>query len=78
MSSAMMWVLPEFPMPTYSVQRLPIAFDVDPVEPATTPLPLCKTHEAVRWLLDCDIESCCDYHGSVVAEVNYHPLLAAV
>lgn len=55
-----------------------ITFAVDQVEPATTLLKDCRAHEAIRSMLDSDIESCSDYHGSVVADIDYQPLLAAV
>ena len=51
---------------------------MDGVKPAETVLPECFGHEAVREVLNSDIESCSDYHGSVVAHVKYQPLLAAV
>jgi hypothetical protein len=55
-----------------------VTFAVDDVAPATEPLPVCRTHEAVRDTLSGAIESCCDYHGTVVQGVRYQPLLAAV
>jgi hypothetical protein len=54
-----------------------ITFAVDPVAPALEPLPECRAHEAVRRRFG-PIESCSDYHGTVVKDVHYHPLLAAV
>jgi len=52
-------------------------FAVDKVKPATERLPECRTHEAVSDLLG-GIESCHDYHGTVIKDVYYQPLLAAV
>jgi hypothetical protein len=54
-----------------------ITFAVDPVLPATERLPEVRAHEAAKSLLG-DVESCSDYHGTVVEDVYYHPLLAAV
>src|SRR5262245_14364265 len=54
-----------------------ITFAVDDVAPATEPVPECRMHDAGRSLLG-PIESCCDYHGTVIEGVYYHPLLAAV
>ena len=53
-------------------------FAVDEVTPAAEPLKVRPTHEAMRFALDGRLESCCDYHGTVVDGVGYHPLLAAV
>src|SRR5688572_4944935 len=55
-----------------------ITFAVDDVTPAAEALAECEAHEALRRLVGGDVESCSDYHGSVVAKVDYHPLLAAV
>lgn len=55
-----------------------IHFAVDDVAPATELLPECPTFEAVKRMLDGPIESCFDYHGTVVKDVYYQPLLAAV
>jgi hypothetical protein len=55
-----------------------ITFTVDEVTPATAPLPECRTHEAVKGMLGGAIDSCCDYHGTVIQQVGYQPLLAAV
>src|SRR5687767_6078737 len=55
-----------------------ITFALDVVTPAAEALAECKAHEALRRLVGGDVESCSDYHGSVVAKVDYHPLLAAV
>ncbi len=55
-----------------------VTFAVDDVTPAREPLPLIRTHEAVKDMLDGPIESCCDYHGTVIKNVRYQPLLAAV
>jgi hypothetical protein len=41
------------------------------------PLPEQRTHLAVRSLVG-DVESCCDYHGTVIQRVWFQPLLAAV
>jgi hypothetical protein len=54
-----------------------VTFAVDRVRPATQPLQQCRAHEALRELLG-GIESCHDYHGSVVKNIHYQPLLAAV
>ena len=55
-----------------------VMFAVDEVTPATKPLPEQRTYEAVKCTLGGEIESCCDYHGTVIKRVNYQPLLAAV
>jgi hypothetical protein len=55
-----------------------VTIAVDEVTPATEPLPECRTHEAVKRMLDGEIESCCDYHGTAIKDVYYQPLLAAV
>ena len=54
-----------------------VTFAVDEVTPATERLPEWRTHEAIRDMLG-SIESCHDYHGTVVKDVYYQPLLAAV
>ena len=54
-----------------------ITFAVDPVTPAARPLPECRAHEAARLTMG-GVESCSDYHGTVVKDIYYHPLLAAV
>lgn len=55
-----------------------VTFGVDDVAPATEPLSECRAHEAVRRVLGSDVESFSDYHGTVVRDVGYQPLLAAV
>jgi hypothetical protein len=60
-----------------TTRRPGITFEVDRVTPATEPLPECRAHEAARQKLG-GIESCSDYHGTVVKDVHYQPLLAAV
>lgn len=55
-----------------------ITFAVDDVTPATTALPLEKGHQAFRRRANSDLESCCDYHSDVVANIDFHPLIAAV
>jgi hypothetical protein len=55
-----------------------ITFAVDEVRPATTPLREQRAHEALRAMVKGDLESCSDYHGAVIKDVNYQPLLAAV
>jgi hypothetical protein len=60
-----------------TTQKAGVTFAVERVEPARKRLPECRTHEAVRDLLG-GIESCHDYHGTVVKDVYYQPLLAAV
>ena len=57
---------------------LGITFAVDDVTPATELLAERPTHAAVRDALDGRLESCCDYHGTVVDGLHGHPLLAAV
>src|SRR5262245_58116271 len=52
-------------------------FEVDQVNPATERLPECRAHTAAKQMFG-TIESCSDYHGSVVKDVYYQPLLAAV
>jgi hypothetical protein len=54
-----------------------ITFAVQKVERVTTPLPTCKTHEALNRLLDRPIEACCDYTSDCIQQVRFHPLLAA-
>src|SRR5262245_22048311 len=54
-----------------------VTFAVHPVEPATKPLPACKTHKALKGLLEGPVESCCDYTADCVAGVHLHPLFAA-
>jgi hypothetical protein len=58
-----------------TVHQSGVTFAVDEVIPATEPLPECRTHQSA---LLCGVESCCDYHGTVLKDVRYHPLLAAV
>ena len=53
-------------------------FPLDNVMPGTEPLPTCRSYEAVRLLVGSPIESCSDYHGTVVANLGYQGLLAAV
>ena len=55
-----------------------VTFAVDEVTPATKSLPERRTHEALKGTLGGDIESCYDYHGTVIRGVDYQPLLAAV
>lgn len=62
---------------TPSKPRSGITFAVDAVEPATERLPECRAHEAVRERLG-SIESCSDYHATVVKDFYGHALLAAV
>jgi hypothetical protein len=54
-----------------------ITFAVHPVQPATKPLPTCKTHQALNRLLDRPAEACCDYTADCIQPVTFHPLLAA-
>jgi hypothetical protein len=61
-----------------STDRPRVTFAVHPVAPATEPKKECRLHEAVRRTLDSDVESCSDYHATVVAGIGYQPLLAAV
>ncbi|MDB5323359.1 MAG: hypothetical protein JWN40_4990 [Phycisphaerales bacterium] len=58
--------------------RTGITFAVDDVTPAEKLLPECRAHEAVKRMLGSAIESCGDYHSSVVKDVDYQALLAAV
>jgi hypothetical protein len=55
-----------------------ITFKVDEVVPAGKMLAECRCYEALNERLGGKVESCCDYHGTVVKEVYYHGLLAAV
>jgi hypothetical protein len=55
-----------------------ITFTVDAVAPATTRRGECRAHEAVKKMVDSEIESCSDYHATVVKDIHYQPLLAAV
>ena len=59
------------------VQKPGVTFAVDDVTPAAEPLPVCRAHEALRAMFG-PVESCSDYHGTVVERVHYQPLLAAV
>jgi hypothetical protein len=61
-----------------TVHQSRVTFAVDKVSPATKALPECRTHEAVESMLGSAIESCCDYHGRVIKDIRYQPLLAAV
>lgn len=61
-----------------TAQQPCVTFAVDDVTPATTPLPEHRSHEALKATLGGEVESCCDYHGSVIEGVSYQPLLAAV
>ena len=54
-----------------------ITFAVQQVKWATTPLPTCKTLEALNRLLDRPAEACCDYTSDCIQQVTFHPLLAA-
>lgn len=65
-------------MTVSAVHQPGVTFAVDKVSPATEPLPECRTHEAVKRMLGGAIESCSDYCGTVVKDVPYQPLLAAV
>lgn len=62
----------------HTTARPGVTFAVDPVTPADAPRKECRLHEAVRRTIDGDIESCSDYHSTVVAGIAYQPLLAAV
>jgi hypothetical protein len=53
-------------------------FAVDEVVPATKRLPERRMHEALKRMLGSEVESCCDYHGTVIKDLDYQPLLAAV
>ena len=59
-----------------TTRRTGITFAVDRVEPATEPLPEIRAHEGAKRIGG--VESCSDYHGTVVEDVYYQPLLAAV
>jgi hypothetical protein len=61
-----------------TIQQAGVTFAVDDVTPATEPLPELRTHEAIQDMPGGEIESCCDDHGTVIEEVYYQPLLAAV
>lgn len=63
---------------TTTQTRPGVTFAVDPVVPAAAPRKECRLHEAVRRTLDSDVESCSDYHSTVLAGIAYQPLLAAV
>lgn len=60
------------------IHRPGVTFAVDMVKPASEPLRECRMHEAVKRILGGEMESCCDYHGTVIKDVRYQPLLAAV
>lgn len=61
-----------------TAQRAGITFAVDAVTPAESALPEIRAHEGVKCLIGSNIESCSDYHGTVIKDVRYQPLLAAV
>lgn len=63
---------------TTLIQSPGITFAVDDVLPAIEPLPEKHAHAAVKEMLAGPINSCSDYHGMVVADVGFQPLLAAV
>src|SRR5262249_47118376 len=63
--------------PMRALSQSGITFAVDPVAPAAEALPVCRAHEGAKYLLG-EIESCSDYHGTVVKGIYYQPLLAAV
>jgi hypothetical protein len=54
-----------------------VTFAVDKVKPTKERLAEYRTHEALRDLFGA-VESCHDYHGTVVKGVYFQPLLAAV
>lgn len=53
-------------------------FGVSDVTPATDPLPLAPYHQAVSDFLGGPVESCSQYHGQLVADVRFHPLIACL
>jgi hypothetical protein len=55
-----------------------VTFAVDEVRPATKPMGEYRVHEALKATVEGDLESCFDYHSTVVKGVRYQPLLAAV
>src|SRR5438067_632133 len=55
-----------------------ITFPVDDVTTPTTRLDECRAHEALRSTLNSPIESCSDYHSTVIKGIDYQPLLGAV
>jgi hypothetical protein len=57
-----------------TMQQPGITFAVDDVAMPSELLPECRTHQT----LGQQLESCFDYHGKVVKDIYYHPLLAAV
>src|SRR5437763_419069 len=61
-----------------ATEHLGITFAVDEVSPATRPLREGRAYEAVKETLAGTVNSGSDYHGAVVADVDYQPLLAAV
>jgi len=63
--------------PKVEVTGAGVTFAVDKVKPAKELLPEQRTHEALRDRLG-GIESCHDYHGTVIEDIYYQPLLAAV
>jgi hypothetical protein len=60
-----------------AAQRSGITFNVDDITPATSRLRECRMHEAVKATMG-SIESCSDYHATVLDRLHYQPLLAAV
>lgn len=55
-----------------------ITFAVDPVTPADGALTTVRTHQALAQRIGGPVESCSDYHGTVITRVGFQPLLAAV
>ena len=52
-----------------------ITFRVSPVRLAKKPLKVVPYYQAVTEFLDGRVESCSKYHGELVAEVRFHPLI---
>lgn len=55
-----------------------ITFDVSDVGEATEPLPEVPYHVAVSEFLQGPVESCSKFHGQLVKDIHFHPLIAAL
>lgn len=66
------------PVASLSHERPSVTFNVSRVAAATEPLAEVPYHHAVGDFLCGPIESCSNYHGTLVARVRSHPLIAAL
>lgn len=65
-------------MTTALIPRPGVTFAVDDVTPETEPFPEVRVHRALAATLSGPVESCSDYHGTVLRDAPGQPLLAAV